>query len=64
VSPAGAVIKLELADDEGRLVQVESTRGAYEELRPAVGERLRVRPRQVRIFVAPPAPPAPKGPGA
>jgi len=64
VSPAGAVIKLELADDEGRLVQVESTRGAYEELHPAVGERLRVRPRQVRIFVAPPTPPVPKGPGA
>jgi sulfate/thiosulfate transport system ATP-binding protein len=64
VRPAGAVIKLELADDEGRLVQVESTRGAYEELRPAVGERLRVRPRQVRIFVVPPAPPVPKGRGA
>jgi sulfate transport system ATP-binding protein len=63
VSPAGAVVKLELADDEGRLVRVESTRAAFDELRPAVGERLRVRPRQVRIFVAPAAPPASKGPG-
>ena len=54
VNPAGAVIKLELEDDEGRLVQVETTRGPFDELRPVVGERLRVRPRQVRIFVAPP----------
>jgi hypothetical protein len=50
------VIKLELEDDEGRLVQVETTRGPFDELRPVVGERLRVRPRQVRIFVAPPPP--------
>jgi sulfate transport system ATP-binding protein len=57
VNPAGAVIKLELSDDEGRLVQVETTRGPFDELRPVVGERLRVRPRQVRIFVAPPPPP-------
>ena len=58
VSPAGAVIRLELSDDEGRLVQVESTRSAFEELHPVLGERLRVRPRQVRIFVAPLAAPA------
>jgi len=58
------VVKLELADDEGRLVQVESTRAAFEELHPVVGERLRVRPRQVRIFVAPSAEAPPKGPGA
>ena len=56
VNPAGAVIKLELEDDEGRLVQVETTRGPFDELQPVVGERLRVRPRQVRIFVAPPPP--------
>ncbi len=54
VNPAGAVIKLELEDDEGRPVQVETTRGPFDELKPVVGERLRVRPRQVRIFVAPP----------
>jgi sulfate transport system ATP-binding protein len=56
VNPAGAVIKLELEDEEGRVVQVETTRGPFDELRPALGERLRVRPRQVRIFVAPPPP--------
>jgi sulfate transport system ATP-binding protein len=53
VNPAGAVIKLELEDAEGRVVQVETTRGPFDELRPSLGERLRVRPRQVRIFVAP-----------
>ena len=56
VNPAGAVIKLELEDEEGRVVQVETTRGPFDELRPVLGERLRVRPRQVRIFVAPPPP--------
>ena len=56
VNPAGAVIKLELEDEEGRVVQVETTHGPFEALRPVVGERLRVRPRQVRIFVAPPPP--------
>ena len=55
VNSAGAVIKLELEDEEGRAVQVETTRAAFDELRPSLGERLRVRPRQVRIFVAPPA---------
>jgi sulfate transport system ATP-binding protein len=64
VSPAGAVVKLELADDDGRLVRVESTRSAFEELHPIVGEKLRVRPRQVRIFVAAPAQTPPKEPGA
>ena len=58
VSLAGAAVKLELRDDEGRLVQVEATRAAFDELAPVVGERLRVRPRQVRIFVAPPGTPA------
>jgi len=56
VNPAGAVIKLELEDDEGRPVRVETARGPFDELQPVVGERLRVRPRQVRIFVAQPPP--------
>jgi len=51
VNPAGAVIKLELEDGETRLVQVETTRDQFESLRPATGERLYVKPRQVRIFV-------------
>ena len=54
MNPAGAVVKLELEDGEARLVQVETTREQFEALQPAAGERLYVRPRQVRIFVAEP----------
>jgi sulfate transport system ATP-binding protein len=52
VNPAGAVVKLELEDGETRLVQVEATREQFEGLHPKPGERLYVKPRQVRIFVA------------
>jgi sulfate transport system ATP-binding protein len=51
VNAAGAVVKLEL-EDGNRPVQVETTRDHYEALRPKMGERLYVKPRQVRIFVA------------
>jgi sulfate transport system ATP-binding protein len=51
VNSAGSVIKLELEDGDGRLVQVEATRQQFEALHPAAGERLYVKPRQVRIFV-------------
>jgi sulfate/thiosulfate transport system ATP-binding protein len=54
VNPAGAVVKLELEDAEARLVQVEVSREQFEALRAAPGERLYVRPRQVRVFVAEP----------
>jgi sulfate transport system ATP-binding protein len=52
VTPAGAVVKLELEDGEARLVQVEATRDRFEALRPRAGDRLNVKPGQVRIFVA------------
>ena len=51
MTPAGAVVKLELEDGETRLVQVETTREPFEALHPNTGERLYVKPRQVRIFV-------------
>jgi sulfate/thiosulfate transport system ATP-binding protein len=51
VNPAGAVIKLELEDADARVVQVETTRAHYDALQPRAGERLYVKPRQVRIFV-------------
>jgi sulfate transport system ATP-binding protein len=54
VNPAGAVVKLELEDAEARLVQVEVSREQFEALRAAAGDRLYVRPRQVRVFVAEP----------
>ncbi|HXB53246.1 MAG TPA: sulfate ABC transporter ATP-binding protein [Vicinamibacteria bacterium] len=50
---AGAVVKLELVTGDDRIVHVETTREQYELLRPTTGERLYVRPRQVRIFVEP-----------
>jgi len=51
VIPAGALVKLELEDGNAGLVHVEATREQYEALHPTTGERLYVRPRQVRIFV-------------
>jgi sulfate transport system ATP-binding protein len=60
---AGAVVKLELGADGDRVVHVETTREQYEALHATTGERLYVRPRQVRIFVEPggaaPHPPEP-----
>jgi sulfate transport system ATP-binding protein len=48
---AGAIVKLELLDDERKLLQVEVAREHYEELNPRMGERLYVRPRKIRVFV-------------
>ena len=53
VHSAGAVVKLELADDEGHLLQVDVTRQRHEEMQPQRGERLYVRPRTMRVFVQP-----------
>ncbi len=50
---AGAVVKLELLTGDDRVVQVETSREVFESLHPTTGERLYVRPRQVRIFVTP-----------
>jgi sulfate transport system ATP-binding protein len=51
VNPAGPVVKLELEDGEARVVRVETTRERYESLGPRTGEKLYVRPRQVRVYV-------------
>ncbi len=48
---AGAVVKLELADETGALLHVETPRERYDSLTPQPGDRLYVRPRQVRVFV-------------
>ncbi|HEX9189199.1 MAG TPA: sulfate ABC transporter ATP-binding protein [Vicinamibacteria bacterium] len=50
--PAGAVVRLELEGGDGALLQVEIPRDRHETLRPQVGERLYLRPRQMRVFVA------------
>ncbi len=54
VNAAGAVVKLELEDEAARLVHVETSREQFEALQPAPGERLYVKPRQVRVFVGEP----------
>jgi sulfate transport system ATP-binding protein len=51
ISPAGALVRLELDDGEGRLLTVQLTRDRLDELAPVVGERLYVRPRKVKIFL-------------
>ena len=48
---AGAIVKLELMDDERKLLQVEIARDHYDALNPRMGERLYVRPRKIRVFV-------------
>jgi sulfate transport system ATP-binding protein len=53
VSPAGAVVKLELTDPDGGSLQAEVTREQHETLCAQVGERLYVKPRKLRIFVQP-----------
>jgi sulfate transport system ATP-binding protein len=53
MNAAGALVKLELAGDDGRLLQVEMPREKYLELRPELGEKLYVRPRSLRVFLQP-----------
>ena len=52
VSPAGAIVRLALNDDEGRLLQVAIARDRFDDLAPTIGERLYVRPRKIRVFIA------------
>ncbi len=48
---AGAIVRLELLDDEHNLLQVEVARDHYDALNPKIGERLYVRPKKLRVFV-------------
>src|SRR6187455_1289736 len=48
VRAAGAIVKLEVVDEEGRMIQVELGREQYEGIRAIVGERIYVKPRRVR----------------
>ena len=52
VVAAGAVVRLELAAEDGRPLKVEVSRERYAELAPAAGERLRVVPKRVRVFLS------------
>ncbi len=51
VAQAGSVTRIELADLEGRAIQVELSRERYLELTPTAGERFYVTPRNVRVFL-------------
>ena len=51
VNTTGGTVKLELNDDEGRLIQAQLSRDAYAALSPTAGERLYVKPRTLRVFL-------------
>jgi sulfate/thiosulfate transport system ATP-binding protein len=48
---AGAVVKIEADDDEGKAIQVELGREQYATVRAIIGERVYVKPRTVRVFM-------------
>ncbi len=54
VAAAGAVVRLELAPDDGTALKVELSRERFAELAPSPGDRLRVVPRNVRVFLGGP----------
>ena len=51
VSVSGAVVKLEFVPDDGPALKVEVSRERFEALAPAPGERLRVTPRKMQVFL-------------
>ena len=50
VRAAGALVRMEVEDEEGRPIQVELGRDEYARVRAIVGERVYVTPRRVRVF--------------
>ncbi len=51
VRMAGAAVKIEVVDPKGQRIQAEIGRESYEKLGLAVGEKVYVRPRRVRVFM-------------
>jgi sulfate/thiosulfate transport system ATP-binding protein len=51
VRVSGAIVKMEVIDDERRPIQIELGRDQYESLRAIIGERVYVRPKKVRVFM-------------
>ena len=47
---AGGLVRLELEGEAAAALHVELPRDRYEALDPRPGERLRLRPRRVRVF--------------
>jgi sulfate transport system ATP-binding protein len=56
---AGALVKIELDDDDRRTMQVELGRQEYAQTRAIIGERVYVTPRRVRVFMEKPSPSPP-----
>jgi sulfate transport system ATP-binding protein len=50
-TPAGAVVRLELEGADGARLQAKMPRDRHEALAPQLGEKLYLRPRQVRVFL-------------
>jgi sulfate transport system ATP-binding protein len=48
---AGAIVKIEVDDDDRRAMQVELGREEYARIRAIIGERVYVTPRRVRVFM-------------
>ena len=48
---AGAIVKMEVTDEEQRPIQIELGREQYEVIRAIIGERVYVKPRKVRVFM-------------
>jgi sulfate transport system ATP-binding protein len=53
IHAAGSVVRLELAHDVDRVVQVETSHESLGSLSAEIGDRLYVRPRNIRVFVRP-----------
>jgi sulfate transport system ATP-binding protein len=51
VRMAGALVKLEVNDVDGKPIQVELGREQYEQVRAIIGERIYIKPRRVRVFI-------------
>ena len=51
INATAAAIKLELTDEDGKLIRVEMGRDSYAALAPQRGERLYVKPRRLRVFL-------------
>jgi sulfate transport system ATP-binding protein len=49
-SPAGAFVKVDLTDPDGKLLHVEVGREQFDALAVNQGDRLYVRPRRLRVF--------------
>ncbi len=51
VRMVGALVKMEVEDGQGQVIQVELGREQYGQIRAIVGERVYVTPRRVRVFM-------------